>query len=217
MRSIHRLGHLPYASVGAVLTAVAVVGVVVLEASLVRVDLLVSRAAHAHAATPAIDSSFAVSALAGTTAALALSVAAIVVLAALRHWRGALTLALAVVGTQVVVTLLKLAVARPRPASNELVSNASGFSFPSGHSATSVAVYATLAFLAARACCGRRRVFLIGIGALVVTAVGASRVYLGAHYPTDVLAGWLTGGTLVLASWLLASRLRLPAPRAATA
>ena len=46
-------------------------------------------------------------------------------------------------------------------------------------------------------------------------AIGLSRVYLGAHYPTDVLAGWLTGGILVLGAWALCSR--LPAPGRAVA
>jgi membrane-associated phospholipid phosphatase len=200
-----------------VLAVLAGAAVLVLDrAPIVRADVLASRVAHAHAAAPLIHSSFVVSALAGTTAAFALSAVAIVALAALREWRGALTLALAVAGTQLVVDLLKLVVSRPRPASNQLVAHASGFSFPSAHSATSVAVYVTLAFLAARACRGRRRVLAIAAGALVVAAVGASRVYLGAHYPTDVLAGWLTGATVVLVSWLVASRLRLPARAGAT-
>jgi membrane-associated phospholipid phosphatase len=218
MRLLDRLARLPYALwLGAMLTVVAGLAAAVLDVRpVVRADLLASQVAHAHSAAPLIESSFAVSALAGTTAALALSAVAIVTLAVLRHWRGALTLALSVAATQLVVDLLKLAVERPRPAANDVAAGASGYSFPSAHSATSVAVYATLAFLAARACCGGRRVLVIAAGAVLVSAVGLSRVYLGAHYPTDVLAGWLTGGVLVLASWLVASRLA-PARAPATA
>jgi undecaprenyl-diphosphatase len=202
---------------GAALAIVAGLAIAVLDVRPVgQADLLASQIAHTHAAAPLVESSFAVSALAGTTAALMLSAVAIVTLAALRHWRGALTLALSVAGTQLVVDLMKLAVERPRPAANDVGASASGYSFPSAHSATSVAVYATLAFLVARGCNGPRRVLVIAVGAALVTAVGLSRVLLGAHYPTDVLAGWLTGGALVLASWLIASRLA-PSRRPATA
>jgi undecaprenyl-diphosphatase len=217
MRPLERLARVPHAVwLGAMVAAVAGLALAVVDApALLRLDLLISHAAHAHATVPLIDSSLALSALAGTTGAFALSAVAIVALALLRHWRGALTLAIAVVGTQLVVDVLKLAVERGRPEANDLGTTPSGFSFPSAHSATSVAVYATLAFLAARACRGPRRTLVIAAGALIIAAVGASRVYLGAHYPTDVLAGWLTGGALVSLSWLSATRLRVPAPAAA--
>jgi undecaprenyl-diphosphatase len=90
------------------------------------------------------------------------------------------------------------------------LTQASGFSFPSGHAATAVAVYAVLALLLGRRCCDRTRIVLAVLGGLVVLAIGASRVYLGVHYPTDVVAGWLTGATLALASWLVVTRMRMP-------
>ena len=155
---------------------------------------------------------FMISTLGGTDLVLPLTAAAAVLLCLLREWRGALMVLVAVVSTQLVVDLIKELVSRPRPAANGAIAEASGFSFPSAHSATSVALYATLAFLAARACRGRARVAIALAGGAVVLAVGLSRVLLAAHYPTDVLAGWLTGGAIVLASWFLARRLSVRTP-----
>ena len=126
-------------------------------------------------------------------------------------------LALAVLGTQAVVDLIKLTVERPRPELNGTLAEASGFSFPSAHSATGMALYATLTLLAARACSGRARVAIVAAGTSVIAAIGLSRVFLAAHYPIDVLAGWLTGGALVVASWLLVRRIGVRMPRAQAA
>lgn len=156
------------------------------------------------------------SALASTDLILPLTVVAVIALALVRHWHGALTLALSVLGTQVVVQLVKLAVDRPRPAMNGAMTEAAGSSFPSAHSATAVALYATLALVLAHRCRGRVRVAVLAAGGAVVAAIGLSRIELGAHYPIDVLAGWLTGAALVLAFWALVARLVVrPAARPA--
>jgi undecaprenyl-diphosphatase len=136
-------------------------------------------------------------------------------LAAVRHWHGFMTLALSVAATELVVHAVKVLVERPRPPEEEALTQAAGFSFPSGHAATAVAVYAVLALVVGRRCCDRTRVILAVVGALIVLGIGASRVYLGVHYPTDVIAGWLTGGALALGSWLIATRVRLPGAPAA--
>ncbi len=117
-------------------------------------------------------------------------------------------------GTQAVVQLVKLTVDRPRPAVNGAITDAHGASFPSAHSATAVALYATLALLLAHRCHGLKRVAVLVAGGVVVAAVGLSRIELGAHYPLDVLAGWLTGAALVLAFWALVARV-VPRPAAA--
>ena len=146
------------------------------------------------------------SSLAGTDLILPLTAVAVLVLVLLRHWHGALTLAVAVIGTQAVVQLVKLTVDRPRPAANEALTAAHGPSFPSAHSATAVALYATLALLLAHRCRGWKRTAVLSAGGMVVVAVGLSRIELGAHYPLDVLAGWLTGAALVLAAWAAVAR-----------
>ena len=187
------------------------------SATVVHLDAALGRLARAAAGEVPPHFGFVASTLASTDLVLPLTGAAVLILFLLRHWGGALVLALAVLGTQAVVDLIKLTVERPRPALNGSIAEASGFSFPSAHSATGMALYATLTLLAARACSGRARVAIVAAGTLVIAAIGMSRVFLAAHYPIDVLAGWLTGGALVAASWLLVRRVGVRMPLAQTA
>lgn len=120
-----------------------------------------------------------------------------------RHYRILLVLVVVAGGGVVLTFGMKAFFDRPRP---EFASNL-GYvvtaSFPSGHSMLSAAVYMTLAVLLARASSELRfKVYFIGLGLTVMVLVGFSRVYLGLHYPTDVLAGW--GGGLMWAAfcWL---------------
>ncbi len=149
--------------------------------------------------------------LASTQTALGVTIAGALLLLVTRHWRGALALGLVYPVTQGAVQLAKVLISRPRPAANDQIAEAHGFSFPSAHSATSVAVYATIALILIRA--ARRGHSRLAIGALaagLVLAVGVSRVLLGAHYPTDVLAGWTFGALLASLCWLVATRLPVP-------
>jgi len=124
--------------------------------------------------------------------------------------KGAAVLVLVAVGGGLLLSsVLKHAVERPRP---ELVPHGSYVytsSFPSGHSTMSAATYLTLGALLARVQRRRRiKVFLLGFSILLTLLVGVSRVYLGVHWPTDVLAGWTLGGIWALVCWLLARRLQ---------
>jgi membrane-associated phospholipid phosphatase len=195
---------------GALLAGVALLAAAVTtSATVVHLDAALGRAARVALSGISHHLDFEISALAGTRVAMPLTAAAVLVLCLLRQWRGALALALSVLSTQAVVDLIKVGVDRPRPGMNEAIANASGTSFPSAHSATGMALYAMLGLLAARSLRGPARFALAGICATVVAAVGLSRILLAAHYPIDVLAGWSIGGALVLASWLLVTRLRL--------
>ena len=150
-----------------------------------------------------------VSALAGTSTVMWVTAAAVAALLVLRHVRGAVALALAVLATQAVVSIGKAVMTRPRPADDVAVADPSGWSFPSAHSASAVALYVMLALIATTLWRRHRLrpTVAFAVAGAVVALVGLSRIYLGAHYPTDVLAGWLTGGILVVASWAACSRL----------
>ncbi|HHP7237821.1 phosphatase PAP2 family protein [Longibacter sp.] len=104
-----------------------------------------------------------------------------------------------------VIFALKIGFDRPRPNLVPHAMEALSPSFPSGHAATSAVVYLTLGALGADALSRPRlKVFAITIALLITVGVGFSRVYLGVHWPTDVLAGWTMGATWALVSWLLA-------------
>jgi len=110
------------------------------------------------------------------------------------------------VGTGIIASLLlKTGFDRPRPALVPHGSIVYTKSFPSGHSMMAAITYLTIGALMMRAH-GRRaiRAFILSAAILVTILVGVSRVYLGVHWPTDVLAGWTAGGFWAATIWLLA-------------
>ncbi|HCL66242.1 MAG TPA: hypothetical protein DIC56_15665 [Rhizobium sp.] len=115
-------------------------------------------------------------------------------------------LALSVIGGTILSTTLKSFYDRPRP---DLTGVARVFtaSFPSGHATISAVVYLTLgALLAEMADRRSQKVLYLGSAICLAVIVGLSRVYLGVHYPTDVLAGWSIGAGWALA-WTLVAHL----------
>jgi undecaprenyl-diphosphatase len=85
-------------------------------------------------------------------------------------------------------------VARPRPSIIPQLIHASGFSYPSGHSITSAAIYLTMAILGCRHFKSHLdRVILLGLAAAMITLISFSRIYLGVHYPSDTFSGALIG------------------------
>jgi undecaprenyl-diphosphatase len=115
----------------------------------------------------------------------------------------------AILGGLLLSLALKTGFDRPRP---DLVSHGSMVytsSFPSGHSMLSAVVYLTGgALLAAVHNARRLRLYLIGCSVLATLLVGVSRVYLGVHWPSDVLAGWAAGAAWAAACWLAAQWLQ---------
>jgi membrane protein DedA with SNARE-associated domain/membrane-associated phospholipid phosphatase len=105
-------------------------------------------------------------------------------------------LALTLVGSTVLVQLIKLLVARPRPGAGLVT--ALGYSFPSGHAAAAAAGWGAIAVVLMELTTRwSTRVVLATAGLLIALLVGVSRVYLGAHEPTDVLGGWALGAAWV--------------------
>ncbi len=100
------------------------------------------------------------------------------------------------VGTGAIAgTLLKLFYARPRPDIVPHLVTFQSASFPSGHAMNSAVVYLTLAVLVSRSLQNRRiSAYLVSVAISLTLAIGFSRIYLGVHWPTDVVAGWCAGG-----------------------
>jgi len=109
-------------------------------------------------------------------------------------WRPALALLTSWLGSVLLYTSLKNLVERPRPPEAYLLVHASGSSFPSGHATQVIAVLGAMACIFSRGRAPQSRVALAAICAFVCLLVGAARIYLGAHWLTDVLAGYVLGG-----------------------
>ena len=108
-------------------------------------------------------------------------------------------------GGEILGNVLKLVFARARP---DLVPHGVEVftaSFPSNHAMDSAITYLTLGVLLARLELKRRfKVYFLAVAVLLTLLVGASRLYLGVHWPTDVLAGWTLGAAWAMAVWLVA-------------
>jgi undecaprenyl-diphosphatase len=126
-----------------------------------------------------------------------IGVAFVLAAALSRRLRLALIIAVVVIGAALFTELVKDLVVRPRPTMDPLVT-ASGYSFPSGHTLNSTVTYGLLAVVAwrSRLPLAARRV-AVAVGVAVPLLVGLSRIALGVHWPTDVLAGWLAGVAFV--------------------
>jgi undecaprenyl-diphosphatase len=130
-----------------------------------------------------------------------------------RRWR---TLALVVgstVGGAVVNTLLKSLFARPRPTVVPHLTHVLTESFPSGHAMLSAIVYLTLGAVVAQLVERRRqRAYLVGVALALTLVIGLTRVYLGVHYPTDVLGGWMAGLAWALLTAVVARAVKRRSP-----
>lgn len=142
----------------------------------------------------------------GSVAVLTLLIlAAFALLGSLKRWTEAWLLALGAVSGVTVSQGLKALFGRERPDEPYRVVEAVNASFPSGHAMLSAVVFLTLGVLAARFS-ERRRVKILAISAAVMVSllVGVSRIYLGVHWSSDVLAGWSMGAAWAMICWLVA-------------
>jgi undecaprenyl-diphosphatase len=157
----------------------------------------------------------AITELGSTTAVTAIAVLTLLVGILIGPWlhgvAGAVTIGLASLANQT----LKAIIARARPDLLDPIVEERGFSFPSGHSALGMAAWGILGVLVMRSrlpLAVRRAI--VALLAVVVFLIGLSRVWLGVHYPTDVLAGWTAGAVIVLLYARLTRRVS-PEPAAA--
>jgi undecaprenyl-diphosphatase len=122
----------------------------------------------------------------------------------IRKYNAMLLVISAIVGAWVFNSLLKELFERPRP---DLVPHGMEVyhaSFPSGHAMSAAAFYLTLGVLLARLHTRRHiQSYFMGAAILITLMVGISRVYLGVHWPSDVLAGWSIGGVWAILCWML--------------
>lgn len=143
-------------------------------------------------------------------------------LAARRRWLLGWWLVLTVSGSAVLSTCLKVGLERLRPASAGDLTSAHGFSFPSGHTQAATVTYVAIILVVGWQILHPNRAARLVSAALVtalVGAIGLSRIYLGAHWPSDVLGGWLSGSAWVLVATVVlldrsrgSSRHRLEGP-----
>lgn len=127
-----------------------------------------------------------------TSVVIIISVFMLLFLCKISHNRTDLILFVTVImGTAIFNQVLKFMFKRTRPTVHQLIEE-NGYSFPSGHSMGAFALYGVLVFLLWRYITTRiGRVFLILISVIMSMTIGVSRIYLGVHYPSDVLGGYL--------------------------
>jgi undecaprenyl-diphosphatase len=126
-----------------------------------------------------------------------------------RQWPDAVLLLITAAGGAAISSVLKLSIQRARPDFAAEVAQTQTFSFPSGHAFLSAALFLTLGALLARV--QDREVikmYVLMVSIVLALLVGVSRVYLGVHWPTDVLAGWCAGAAWAIVCWTGASLLQ---------
>ena len=146
-----------------------------------------------------------ITSLGGFTVVILVTLAAIGYLVIDGKRAAALFVMVSIAGGTVLSEGLKHLFARPRPDLVAHLVEVQTASFPSGHAMLSAVIFLTLGALLARIQRRRRlKAYVISVAIVLTLMIGASRVYLGVHWPTDVLAGWCAGAAWAMGCWLLA-------------
>ncbi len=130
-----------------------------------------------------------------------------------RDWRPGAKLLAALTGAVVLYDIVKPAVGRLRPPASYMLLRVSGWAFPSGHATAAVAFYGMAAFAFSRGRSAGTRALLWAGSGVIAIAIGASRIYLGVHWFTDVVGGFALGGlwlAILIATLLAAAAVRRP-------
>jgi len=143
----------------------------------------------------------------GSPAVLTLiTIASLGFLAMQRNWNSAIFLLVSVAGGTVISDTIKMLMKRPRPDFVADVAQMQTFSFPSGHAFLSAVTFLTLGVLLARSQqSSGLKIYVMTAAILLALLVGLSRLYLGVHWPTDVLAGWCLGAAWAIVCWSVAA------------
>lgn len=150
-----------------------------------------------------------VTSLGSASVLVLITAATIVYLLLIRRPGAALLMFVAVAGGQLLSSVLKFDIDRPRPDLVSHLADVASLSFPSGHAMLSAVTYLTLGSMAARFLPGRTtKIYVLVLAVLTTVLVGISRIYLGVHWPSDVLAGWCAGFAWAMLCWLAARLLQ---------
>jgi undecaprenyl-diphosphatase len=171
-----------------------------LEGELDAVDRTLALGIHHHVHSPLLTAvMIGVTQLGAGYGLVAVVTVAVLCLLRAGHWRTALILVGDVLAAMLTTNVLKYVFQRPRPTLFDEITRPESWSFPSGHSLNAIAVYGGIAAVLVTLRLGPRWA-VISASALLILAIGFSRVYLGVHWPFDVLAGFIAGVPLLVAT-----------------
>lgn len=130
------------------------------------------------------------------------SIVAIAILMLLRKKQEAFFFAITLISGEIIKELLKFIIQRPRPDASLALIQEGGYSFPSGHAMMSVVFYGMVGYFIYKLCRKKWQKIIISITTLIIIfLIGFSRIYLGVHWTSDVIAGWLIGFLVLGATW----------------
>lgn len=145
-----------------------------------------------------------ITALGSAVVLILITAATIIYFLLVKRWGTAFFVLVAVGGGQILSSLLKIGIDRPRPDLISKLAVETSLSFPSGHAMLAAVTYLTLGIIAARFLPDRvTKIYVFALAVLVTLMVGVSRLYLGVHWPSDVLAGWCAGFAWAMLCWLV--------------
>ncbi|SCJ37165.1 Undecaprenyl-diphosphatase BcrC [uncultured Eubacterium sp.] len=120
-----------------------------------------------------------------------------------------LPFAVTAISSTVIYKIAKSIFQRPRPDLSVRIIEESGYSFPSGHSMNCMVIYGILIYLTRRYCKNRTAAnWITVLLGLLILVIGCSRVYVGVHFPTDILGGWSLGIAVLTAAIMIIERIR---------